>query len=127
MNPYNNTILIPNNNGVDFFEMLRSYIKFSFWVIFFFTLLMILFWNWQPWFEIEIKPVTKAPQATTENTDKPSLQSNVEFINYLVRSGDTLSDIAERNGVGLSELLKFNGIDNSNLVRVGQRLKIPRR
>ncbi|MCH9714266.1 MAG: LysM peptidoglycan-binding domain-containing protein [Cyanobacteria bacterium] len=44
-----------------------------------------------------------------------------------VQPGDTLSDIAAREGVGLSQLMQANGISNADLVVVGQRLSIPGR
>ena len=44
-----------------------------------------------------------------------------------VQAGDTLSDIAAREGVGLSQLMQANGISNADLVVVGQRLSIPGR
>ena len=43
----------------------------------------------------------------------------------VVRSGETLSDIAVRHGVSLSKLMRANGISNPDLVVVGQRLVIP--
>ncbi|MCU0529310.1 MAG: LysM peptidoglycan-binding domain-containing protein [Cyanobium sp. Prado107] len=43
----------------------------------------------------------------------------------VVREGDTLSDIAERHGVGLTRLMQANGISDPDLVVVGQRLTIP--
>ncbi len=42
-----------------------------------------------------------------------------------VRPGDTLSTIADANGVSLTRLMQANGITNPNLVIVGQRLVIP--
>jgi LysM repeat protein len=42
-----------------------------------------------------------------------------------VESGDTLSQIAERHGVGLRELMRLNGIENADHVEVGDRLKVP--
>jgi LysM repeat protein len=42
-----------------------------------------------------------------------------------VKEGDTLSDIAERHGVGLRRLMQANGISDPDLVVVGQRLTIP--
>ena len=46
---------------------------------------------------------------------------------YAVRKGDTLSEIAERHGVGLSSLARANNMTNANKnkLRVGQRLLIP--
>lgn len=45
---------------------------------------------------------------------------------YIVRSGDTLSSIAARNGLMLSTLARANGIAAPYLIRVGQRLVIPK-
>ena len=46
---------------------------------------------------------------------------------YVVRTGDTLSSIAARNGLMLSTLARANGIAAPYLIRVGQRLVIPKR
>ena len=46
---------------------------------------------------------------------------------YVVRPGDTLSSIAARNGLMLSTLARANAIAPPYLIRVGQRLTIPRR
>jgi LysM repeat protein len=44
---------------------------------------------------------------------------------YVVRRGDTLSDIAQRHGVGLSRLAETNGISVKAVIRPGQKLLIP--
>ncbi|ADO74485.1 LysM peptidoglycan-binding domain-containing protein [Stigmatella aurantiaca] len=44
---------------------------------------------------------------------------------YTVRSGDTLSGIAQRFGTTTNALAKANNISNPNLIRVGQKLTIP--
>ena len=46
---------------------------------------------------------------------------------YVVRPGDTLSGIAARHGVAMRALAAANGIAPPYLIRVGQRLAIPRR
>jgi len=47
-----------------------------------------------------------------------------QYIEYVVRSGDTLSELAVRSGMGMSELRELNGL-RSNSLRVGQKLRIP--
>ena len=131
MNTYSNGYAPPSSDESYFNYALFSHIRFSLILLFVLLLLLILLWNSQPWFEIEIKRVNHLPQETTQGTNgwnsNLALQSIVEWGDYRVRPGETLSEIAERNGIGLSVLLKYNGIGNPNLVQVGQRLKIPRR
>jgi LysM repeat protein len=45
---------------------------------------------------------------------------------YKIKSGDTLSQIAKKNGMSLKALLGANpGIKNANKIRVGQSIKVP--
>lgn len=44
---------------------------------------------------------------------------------YVVRSGDTLSAIAQRAGVSVSQLAAANGIADPNRIYAGQTLQIP--
>ncbi len=44
---------------------------------------------------------------------------------HVVRSGETLSQIADRNGTSVKSLAAANGISNPNLIVVGQSLTIP--
>ncbi len=53
-----------------------------------------------------------ASKTTSENT-------------YIVKPGDTLSAIARRYKTTVSELAKINNIDKPDLIRVGQRIKLP--
>ena len=46
---------------------------------------------------------------------------------YVVQSGDTLSSISVRCGIGYQEIAAYNGIENPNLIYVGQRIRIPGR
>ena len=41
------------------------------------------------------------------------------------RSGETLSDIADRYGVSVGTLMRMNGIRNPDLVQAGSRLQVP--
>ncbi len=43
---------------------------------------------------------------------------------YTVRTGDTLSHIAERHGMGLSVLLAANGLSSSSVIHPGQKLTL---
>ncbi len=45
--------------------------------------------------------------------------------NYIVKSGDTLSDIAKANGTDWQTLARINGISNPDLIQVGQQIKLP--
>lgn len=48
-----------------------------------------------------------------------------EVIYHVVRPGESLSSIARKYGVNYMTLARYNGIRNANLLRVGQRLRIP--
>ncbi|HEY4616464.1 MAG TPA: LysM peptidoglycan-binding domain-containing protein [Citricoccus sp.] len=43
---------------------------------------------------------------------------------YTVKSGDTLSGIASRHGIGLSALLQANGMSQTSVIHPGQTLKL---
>jgi membrane-bound lytic murein transglycosylase D len=45
---------------------------------------------------------------------------------YVVKSGDSLSDIAKRVGIAEQELLTLNGIKDRNYIYEGQRLRVTR-
>ncbi len=44
---------------------------------------------------------------------------------YIVKSGDSLSTIAHRNGVKTADLAAVNGLSYDSVIRVGQKLKLP--
>ena len=46
-------------------------------------------------------------------------------VDYTVRRGDTLGDIARDNDVSLTDLIRANDISNPNLIYPGQKLRIP--
>ena len=52
------------------------------------------------------------------------IKSGSRVINYRVKRGDTLSEIAELYGIRLSTLKSFNGISD-NMIRINQTLQIP--
>ena len=53
----------------------------------------------------------------------PSPEPELEI--YTVRTGDTINRIAKQYGVSRQELISLNRINNSNLIFVNQKLKIP--
>lgn len=70
------------------------------------------------------------PGTSNNNTSKPSTPAQAPTQNtsggtYTVKSGDFLSSIAAAHGVSLDALASANGISNTNLIYVGQVLKIP--
>lgn len=46
-------------------------------------------------------------------------------VTYTVVAGDTLSKIAAKYGTTYQKLAVYNGIANPNIIRVGQKIKIP--
>ena len=88
-----------------------------------------------------IKDYSPAPDTSTssDKTQKKSVgkkQSTSKKINvssenikagqYRVKAGDTLYSISIQFGVDHKELAQFNGIDDTNVIHVGQILKIPK-
>ncbi|HIF9252517.1 TPA: LysM peptidoglycan-binding domain-containing protein [Photobacterium damselae] len=51
-------------------------------------------------------------------------QSSVRWTQYKVRSGDSLSVIAQRHDVSVSELMKWNNISKRHYIKPGQTLKL---
>ena len=49
---------------------------------------------------------------------------DMQFVKYQIKSGDTLSTIAERNNVSLSKLRKWNNLNNKSRIVAGKTLKI---
>ncbi|EJO32889.1 peptidoglycan DD-metalloendopeptidase family protein [Achromobacter marplatensis] len=43
---------------------------------------------------------------------------------YRVQSGDTLTQIARKQGTSVSNLVRWNGLSNSNTIEVGQMLRV---
>lgn len=71
----------------------------------------------------EAPPPTQTPPGETPTEPAPPPGGSD---NYTVRSGDTLSGIAQRHGLSLSALLAANPqIGNPNLIHAGQQINIP--
>jgi len=69
--------------------------------------------------------VAHAPETIRNNGRAARVQrASSRNRNYVVRSGDSLSLIADRHGVSVSAIKSANRLRSSN-IRVGQKLKIP--
>ncbi|MDN5730891.1 MAG: LysM peptidoglycan-binding domain-containing protein [Yaniella sp.] len=62
--------------------------------------------------------------ASASATTTASTSSNSSSNSYTVKTGDTLSGIAAKQGVGLSTLLSANGLSTSSVIYPGQSLKL---
>jgi soluble lytic murein transglycosylase-like protein len=68
------------------------------------------------------KLVAAAAIGATAAAGAPAL---VAATTYIVRPGDTLSEIAVRHGTSVQALVLANGLHDPNVIRVGQLLHIP--
>ena len=66
-----------------------------------------------------IGQVLRIPEMYT----KPSDMSDPSYINYTVKSGDTLYGIAKKYGVSVDTIVQDNALKN-NILSIGQNLKI---
>ncbi len=62
---------------------------------------------------------------TESGNTSSNLASSANERVYRVRKGDTLTDIASRNGISLNDLVEYNGIRNPDFIREGMVLRIP--
>lgn len=44
---------------------------------------------------------------------------------YIVKRGDTLTDIARANDISVRDLAEFNGVSTKHMLKTGERIKIP--
>lgn len=75
--------------------------------------------------EGEAAQATETTAATDGKTlAKPEPEKVAKAGTYTVQSGDTLSKVAKKNGVGVAALKEANGLSDG-LLKIGQTLKIP--
>ncbi len=71
-------------------------------------------------------PEDTAPPPTAKPTKVPATQKPAAtFRTYVVKSGDSLSAIAERFGTTVAAIVDLNNLSNPNSLSVGQVLRIP--
>lgn len=73
------------------------------------------------WAKYTGKRASSQPKPATKPKPKPAAKPRT----YTVRSGDTLSGIAERHGTTWQHLAKLNDLANPDLIHPGQALKLP--
>ncbi|MBO4856894.1 MAG: LysM peptidoglycan-binding domain-containing protein [Treponema sp.] len=66
------------------------------------------------------KPSTSS---TTTSTTTASTSSSADSV-YVVEKGDTLYGIARKNNITVAELMNLNNLNSSDVIKVGQKLKI---
>jgi len=69
-------------------------------------------------------PAPAAPKPSAPAKSTPATPASGGGSVYVVKSGDTLSAIASRHGVGLSEIFKWNGLGMSSVIYPGQKVKV---
>ena len=65
--------------------------------------------------------------AASASSSSSSSSSAPAYITYTVQSGDTLSKIAGKYGLSVQKIADYNHLNNVNSLRVGQKLKIPKK
>lgn len=73
---------------------------------------------------IQVGQVIKIPKIASQGNSSSNTNSSNSTTTYVVKSGDTLSNIAAKYGVTVDYLVKLNGIADANKIYVGQVIKI---
>jgi murein DD-endopeptidase MepM/ murein hydrolase activator NlpD len=78
------------------------------------------------WLELEI--IEKALRSYTNPLNRISAEisqmDKKDRVTYEIKSGDTLSGIAQKFGITVAEITQENGIENSHRISIGQKLRI---
>ena len=76
--------------------------------------------------KVDVGAAAVQPKAAADSSKKaaPFVSYAGATKEYVVKSGDTLGAIAYSNGINIRQLKEMNGLTN-DVVRVGQKLKIP--
>jgi LysM repeat protein len=61
---------------------------------------------------------------TNRNNERGNYDQGANCL-YVVKPGDTLSQIAAEHGVSMSDIIRANGIDDPSAIYVGQKFEIP--
>ena len=70
-------------------------------------------------------PAINMSNIRSQARQTPTQPSTENTSTHIVRSGETLTGIAQRNRTTVAELQRLNNISNVNLIRIGQVLQLP--
>ena len=70
-------------------------------------------------------PKVDAPPAEVPEAEAEAAPAEPEYRTYTVKSGDTLSEIAQGYGVDWHEMAELNNLENPDLIYPGQVFKVP--
>lgn len=70
-------------------------------------------------------PKVDTPPVDVPEPDAPAAPAEPEYRTYTVKSGDTLSEIAQGFGVDWHEMAELNNLENPDLIFPGQVFKVP--
>ena len=75
-----------------------------------------------------ISAPSKSKSSTKSKASTKSKSSSVKSKSggaYVVKGGDTLSGIAKKNGTTTAKLRAANGMQSNDVIKIGQKLKLP--
>ncbi len=72
------------------------------------------------------RPTDPPATATPTKRGTPGCNGDADWVEYAVRTGDTLNKIAQRAGISTTELAQSNCITNPDTVYVGQVIYLPK-
>jgi len=70
-------------------------------------------------------PKVDTPPVDAPEPEAPAAPAEPEYRTYTVKSGDTLSEIAQGFGVDWHEMAELNNLENPDLIFPGQVFKVP--
>ena len=71
------------------------------------------------------KVISKPKTKKTAKKTKKSTKVSGKYSLYTVKSGNTLSGIANKYKISTKALRKMNGMDEKAIIKIGQKLKVP--
>jgi len=70
-------------------------------------------------------PAVVVSVSTPEGAGATPTPLRIATKEYIIKPGETLTEIASRYGLTVEELAALNSIDNPNTIRAGQVIKVP--